>query len=202
VQGRRERRKQEIRGRITEAALDLFDQKLCEDTTIDEICEKADVARKTFYNYYPSKQDLIDELMQSVFVAESRNMIEMSIEKYDTTEQRLDFVFDQMRGSLNHENTFQRNLVLQSITDMSANPGKSGKLMFSYLEVMRSLFESDTESQGADDHQSARSLGEAAYGMVNMAILLWIHDENYPIDTRFAEIKDILKTLVLTSQNQ
>lgn len=200
MESRRERRKQEIRGRITEAALELFNAKPCEDTTIDEICEKADVARKTFYNYYPSKQDLVDELMQSVFIDESRNMIEMALEKYSTTDERLDFVLDQMKGRLNRENTYERHLVLQSLVDMSANLGKSGTYMVAFLESMQNLFESGDEFSGSNNAFSANSLGEAAAGMFNMAILLWVHDEHYPIDKRFAEIKDILKTLVLESK--
>lgn len=53
---RRERKKDETRRRIFEAALALFREKGIDATTVDEITEKADVARGTFFNYFPRKE--------------------------------------------------------------------------------------------------------------------------------------------------
>ena len=61
---RRERRKLEVRHRILESALDLFRGRGFADTKISEICERADVAHKTFFNHFPSKQDLVREIAQ------------------------------------------------------------------------------------------------------------------------------------------
>jgi len=57
--GRRERRKLEVRGRILAASVELFDKKGIEDTKVLEICERADVAHKTFFNHFPSKRHLL-----------------------------------------------------------------------------------------------------------------------------------------------
>ena len=86
---RREQRKMEVRGRINEAALALFSAKGVELTTVEEICESAEVARKTFYNYYSSKQDLIRELSDSMLYDETSNVIELALEKYDSTRERV-----------------------------------------------------------------------------------------------------------------
>jgi len=59
---RRERRKLEVRQRILDAALALFDEQGFAETTVADICERADVAHKTFFNHFPSKQDLFREL--------------------------------------------------------------------------------------------------------------------------------------------
>jgi AcrR family transcriptional regulator len=53
---RRERKKDETRRRIFEAAISLFREKGFEATTVDEITEKADVGRGTFFNYFPRKE--------------------------------------------------------------------------------------------------------------------------------------------------
>ena len=53
---RRERKKDETRQRIFEAAISLFREKGFEATTVDEITEKADVGRGTFFNYFPRKE--------------------------------------------------------------------------------------------------------------------------------------------------
>ena len=59
---RRERRKHEVRTRILEAAKSLFSEQGTGATKVTEICERADVAHKTFFNHFPSKQHLIREL--------------------------------------------------------------------------------------------------------------------------------------------
>jgi len=59
---RRERRKLELRGRMLAAGVALFDAQGIEATTVGEICERADVAQKTFFNHFPSKRHLVREI--------------------------------------------------------------------------------------------------------------------------------------------
>ena len=77
---RRERRKLEVRGRILEAASHLFSEHGFQDSKVADICERADVAHKTFFNHFPSKQHLlreiaayaIDELLVDIEAARKR----------------------------------------------------------------------------------------------------------------------------------
>lgn len=57
--GRRERNKQKVRESVYTSALALFAEQGYDKTTIDEIAERADVARGTFFNYFSRKEDLI-----------------------------------------------------------------------------------------------------------------------------------------------
>lgn len=58
---RHDRRKQETRDRIREAAVGLFAEQGYEQTTIAQICERADVARQTFFNHFPAKTDVLSD---------------------------------------------------------------------------------------------------------------------------------------------
>jgi TetR/AcrR family transcriptional regulator, cholesterol catabolism regulator len=64
VVGRRERKKEETKRRIFVAALELFHEKGFEHTTVDEITERADVAKGTFFNYFPHKQSVLAYLSE------------------------------------------------------------------------------------------------------------------------------------------
>ncbi len=61
---RRERKKEETRRRIFEVAIALFRAQGFEATTVDEITEKADVGRGTFFNYFPKKEAVLAYLSE------------------------------------------------------------------------------------------------------------------------------------------
>jgi AcrR family transcriptional regulator len=57
--GLRERKKQKTRDTIINVALDLFDERGYEQTTIAEIAEAAEVSPRTIFAYFPSKEDIV-----------------------------------------------------------------------------------------------------------------------------------------------
>lgn len=58
-EGLRERKRRQTRERIAHAAQTLFLTNGFDATTIDEIATAADVSKRTFFDYFPSKEDVI-----------------------------------------------------------------------------------------------------------------------------------------------
>jgi len=61
---RHQRRRQETADRIVEAAASLFGERGVEATKVADICARADVAHQTFFNHFPTKQELVRELVR------------------------------------------------------------------------------------------------------------------------------------------
>jgi len=70
VLGRRERKAQETSSRLTAVSRRLTAERGLGGFTVQEVCDEADVSRRTFFNYYSTKEDAIlgvhpeDELQQ------------------------------------------------------------------------------------------------------------------------------------------
>ena len=57
--GRRDRKKRQTRAALAAAALRLVAERGLEQVTVEEISEAADVSSRTFFNYFPTKDDAL-----------------------------------------------------------------------------------------------------------------------------------------------
>jgi AcrR family transcriptional regulator len=81
--GLRERKKQQTRRAIHEAAYRLIDEQGVDATTVEQICRAAEVSGRTFFNYFPSKAaaalalpvDIISEETRARFLASRGGLV-------------------------------------------------------------------------------------------------------------------------------
>ena len=110
--GRREKRKQEIRTRIEDAAYALFQREGIEDTSIEQICMEADVARRTFYGHYPNKHALLGGLGISRLYSQMEPMLRQLMANHPTTRARLEGMIDYIESSFAGMNEIDRQLIV------------------------------------------------------------------------------------------
>jgi AcrR family transcriptional regulator len=76
--GLRERKKQKTRNAIQREAMRLFAKQGYAETTIEQIAEAVEISPSTFFNYFPSKEELIafddyDPLLAAAFAARPKD---------------------------------------------------------------------------------------------------------------------------------
>ncbi len=111
---RRERRKREVRDRIVAAALGLFDEKGFSRTTVAEICAGADVAHKTFFNYFATKQQVLRDVARIELEALLK-LIEAASQSGGCTRERLETFFRLLADRIETAGPMRRELVTELV---------------------------------------------------------------------------------------
>ena len=183
--GRRERRKQEVRERILEAAESLFLRHGFDATTVDQVAARADVAQKTFFNHFPTKLSVFEAfangrlvLFEEVVAAERRRPA--------TTRERLERVFTLMADHVSEMSELARDLVLHMMHAAPAPKGGSQQLTTLQSAIGPLLREGQVQGDVRRDHDVA-FMTELVVGAYCMIMIQWAKDPGYPIRERLQE---------------
>jgi len=178
---RRERRKREVRARIIEAAIALFDQHGFDDAKVSDICERADVVTKTFFNHFPSKQHLLREIAGQQLAALFADIDAMRAGEGPTRD-RLTRFFQRIADNVDAAGPMRRDLVTEMIRAAHGDAGseQSRRLHAAFAAVVR-----DGRRAGdvRDDHP-LEAQAELVLGSFYALMLSWSHDVGYPLRRR------------------
>jgi AcrR family transcriptional regulator len=177
--GRRERRKQEIRDRMRAAARTLFDQKGFEATTVDEICALADVAQKTFFNYFPTKHHVVREIADE-FLADVGGYVEEARKHQGSTAERLALLFrrageEALRAGPRHKELVVE--VARLVQVDGSGPEQARRLHLAF----RALLEDGAAAGELTDQHGVAFLTEMVVGAFVAILLNWQSVEGYPV---------------------
>ena len=191
-ESRRESRKRELRSRIAEASMSLFAERGFEETTIEEICQRADVARRTLYSYFPTKQDIVRSLCQSLVIAETTNNIDLAIEHHEQLAPRLRYMFERMAANVAEPDPLQKILIHQLVADQNASDANNVTMVGELRDAFTALFATATDRQGLGPGMSSSLSAELLISVVSALSINWINDENYPFAANLQAVEHYL----------
>ncbi len=109
---RRERKREETKERIFKSAMRLFKQKGFEATTIDEIAEKADVAKGTFFNYFPHKEAVLGYLAE-MWLEEAEAKAAAIMASREPAAEKIRDMFTEFAGFYEEDPKLSKHIVME-----------------------------------------------------------------------------------------
>jgi AcrR family transcriptional regulator len=189
IVNRLERRKLEVREKILAAAFELFLDKGVAATTIEEICDRADIANRTFFNHFATRQDMIRALAQ-------RRLVNLHDVVFDRGDQpipkRLVGVFDDIAAALVGTGDTYREL----IGEMLATSGYGIQRGFNLHDTFVELVKEGVARGEVGARHDAETLADIIVGALSGGIINWTVDRTYSLETNLHNLGVALAELL------
>ena len=194
--GRREKRKQEIRARIEEAAYRLFKAQGIDDTSIEEICVEADVARRTFYGHFANKHALLGGLGISRLYKQSEPMLRELMTNHRSTRARLEAMIDYIEANFAGYQDIDRQLILLAPTIFAEDREQQRELGNSSMAGFTQLIAAGLDLGDVNEQFSPEILASMVVGTLNMLTTSWAMDSDYPIFAKLEEARSLFESII------
>lgn len=181
-EGRRERKKRELRDRIYQSARKLFLRRGFEATTVEQIAEAADVAQATFFNHFSGKNAVLAEMTREVSERLSELVAEQ-IPRRATAQQKIRAFGERAADEVDASLGVARDVLLELLST-SPGPGEAFAYVKSaYAPFVEIVAEGQRRGEVRTDHE-ASFLAEMVVGAFNAAAIQWMNDPRYPLAER------------------
>ena len=180
--GRRERRKLEVRRRMLEAAQALFEERGVQAATVAEICERADVAHKTFFNHFPAKQDLVRAIADESIEILLDDIARAHREERDTASRLVGF-FGSVAERASSAGPMRRELlteVIHAAQHAADEPANARRLYAAFGAIVKDGIAAGEVTR----RHSPETLTETILGSYYALMFNWANLDGYPIAKR------------------
>ena len=180
---RRERRKLEMRARILDAARELFAEQGFQETRVADICERADVAQKTFFNHFPTKLDMLREIARAgieelMFDIEDIRKAELG------TAERLHRFFDTVSGHIQEAGPRNRELLVELVHLISGDAAERSEQARRLLAALQGIVEDGLALGDVTRRHDPLALTEMILGAYYVLMFNYANLDDFPIRAR------------------
>jgi AcrR family transcriptional regulator len=196
---RRERRRLEIRDRILEAAVSLFETRGYEATTVNDIAQQADIAYGTFFNHFPTKLDLLRALSDLALRGLFEGVEELR-KQPGSFGDHLVVLFDEAAASAEKMSPKKRELLSTMMTlafaETAVSDDRRMRLAF------RRFLEEGLAAGDIRTDVDLDTLTEVVIGTWYSMFLSWVHFDDYPLSQRAASAARFLAATLAAREQE
>ncbi|MFQ5417214.1 MAG: TetR/AcrR family transcriptional regulator [Myxococcota bacterium] len=180
LEGRRQRKKRQLRAHIYEAARQLFLKHGYEATTVAQIADAADVAPATFFNHFASKGAVLAEMTSEVS-DHLHALVDRQLERSASTQERVRGFADSVATDIAEARGLARDVLLELMRGRS-RPGEDAPYLSPVHEPFAVIIREGQQAGQVRVDLDATFLGEMALGALNVAISHWMNDPEFPLE--------------------
>ncbi len=176
--------------RIIDVSLELLDARGVEATTVHEICERADIAQKTFFNHFPSKRHLFREVAQTS-LSRLLRQIEDARKQPLSTSGRIQFFFESIATHAEEAGPMHRELLTELVH--VAHESETGQAQTRQLhDAFESLIRDGLDAGDVSTMHDPETLTELLMGSFYALTFNWAHLDGYPVRTHAMALARLL----------
>jgi AcrR family transcriptional regulator len=182
------------RGRILEAARELFSERGSDEVTMAEVAQAAGVARATVFNHFGSKHALVEGITEGV-LASYQEVLESAIaDRATPTPDIVRTLFEYMGAGIEEDRRFHR-AVFREIAKLGmgldeGGPGQRARL--ANLEGMAQLMMRGQARGELTREHRAEDLGSAFGSLIYGTITHWLYDDaSEPLPDRMRRAAEV-----------
>lgn len=180
----------EVRDRILGAAFDLFLARGVSATKIEDICERADVANRTFFNHFPTRQDMMRALAERRLL----NLHDVVNDRADEpVPARLIGLFDDIAAALVESSDTYREMIAEMMASSGYGIQRGLALHDTFLELVKDGVAREEISVRHD----AQTLADIIVGALTGGIVNWTVDKTYSLETNLHNLSVALADLLV-----
>jgi len=180
---RRERRKLELRERVIETARTLFAEQGFEQTRVVDICDRADIAQKTFFNHFPTKLDVLREIAHAG-IEQLMFEIEDIRKRRPATRDRLEHFFDSVAVQIGEAGPGSRELLTELVHLVSGDPVERSGQVRRLRAAFTAIVEDGIELGDVTRRHDVQALTELIIGAYYVLVFNYANLDDFPIRER------------------
>lgn len=192
-----DRRRRRNREALLAAAIDLFQERGIRDTKLEDICERADVSPRTFFNHFETRDHLYRALSQQR-ARQLAALFDTPDDEPGSLAEKLPRIFGRIGTHLD-ERPMYRELVGEML---HARPGGASEIVRTRAlgSAVRRFVERGLADGGAASEVAPAVLADIVLGALNTALANWCADASYDLPDELRRSAAALQLLIAAAQ--
>ncbi len=179
-----ERRKTEFRDKITDAALKLFAENGVADTSVASIIKEADIAHKTFFNHFPSKDHLLQHIVSSN-TRHAYSFFREALKRHNDPRKQIEYCLMSVAKALAPMNPERyRELVTFYFVSNASTKEFRSEQKKNFTDLIENILQDAENKKMLRPGFDLETLGEIIVGICVATLLNWCVEADFPIEKK------------------
>jgi AcrR family transcriptional regulator len=176
-----ERRKTEFRDRITDAALKLFAENGVTDTSVASIIKEADIAHKTFFNHFPTKDHLLQHIVSS-HTRHAYSFFREALKRHNDPRKQVEYCLMSVAKALEPLNPerYSDLVTFYFVSNASTKEFRSEQKK-NFTDLIENILQDADNKKMLSNGFDRETLGEMIVGICVSTLLNWCVEPGFPI---------------------